>query len=387
MHFQFIRVNHLVEKYRLDRFFSFAGVLLALIGALSIFINNAYYLLRGDVSLSLLLFCASFVFAVFSPIFAFIFTITCLPLVGNLSQELGLIFGINLLTWVNPGLDLVAGCYLGWMVNQGRRKSFPRFIEQWETSMPWPIGLLLSWIALSSTLAIARNITQSAARTDLKGVLFNFAHFRPMNWHDDYYPIADFIAYSLACALVMLAVANLANLKNRDDVVFRPLMLGLLIAALFGLIQSIFGYGLPEGLKDFRRDLFGYAVIGLQPDLHAYAGHMLLGALGLWGYFQITNSRSERWWILLIIILSWVGVILSKSRSTLLIAVAISITCFIVIWMRERHSWRRPLAFFTLIFFISLGIWSADLLGEGAFFGWGGELVSQSAWGHYGLTF
>lgn len=377
MNFKLILGNQLAQKYRFTHFFSVVGFLLALTGALSVFANNAYYLLQGYVSLSLLLFCASFVLAALWPGFAFVFTIACLPLVGNLSQELGLVLGVNLLTWVNPGLDLVAGCYLGWMVNKGRRQSFNQCIGQWKVSMPWPIGLLLSWIALSATLAIARNISQSDARTNLKGVLFNLVHFRPMGWHDDYYPINDFVAYSLACALVMLTVSYLVKAKHRDNLVFRTLMFGLLIAALVGFVQSIFGYGLSDAMKEFRRDLFGYAVIGLQPDLHAYAGHMLLGALGLWGYFQIAQSRKERGWILFIITLSWMGVVLSKSRSSLLIAIVLSVVGFIFVWLRDRRSWRLPLVILTLIFLVPLCIWSTGLLGNGVFLGWGGELVNQ----------
>ena len=377
MHSQFIRGNQLTQKYRFTQFFSLVGVFLVLIGALSVFANNAYYLLQGHVSLSLLLFCLSFALAVFWPAQAFIFTIACLPLVGNLSQELGLILGINLLTWVNPGLDLVAGCYLGWMVNQGQRQSCVQCIKRSEVSMPWPVGLLLSWVLLSATLAIARNITQSAARTDLKGALFNLVNFRPMGWHDDYYPINDFIAYSLACGLVMLTVAHLTNFKNRDAIVFRPLMLGLFIAALAGLVQSQFGYGLPDTLKEFRRDVFGYAVIGLQPDLHAYAGHMLLGALGLWGYFQVINSRRETWWILFIIVISWMGVVLSKSRSTLLIAIAVGVASFIFIWVRDHRSLRRLLVIVALILLASLLAWTEGFLGNGAFLGWSSELANQ----------
>lgn len=370
MHSQLIRGNQQIQKFRLTQFFSLIGVFFVSIGALSVFANNAYYLLQGYISLSLLLFCLSFSLAVFWPIQSFIFTIVCLPLVGNLSQELGSMLNVNLLTWVNPGLDLVAGCYLGWIANQKRCQSLARCVTHSEVSMPWPVGLLLFWIAFSTVLAITRNITQSAARTDLKGALFNLVNFRPMGWHDDYYPINDFIAYSLACGLIMLTIAHLTNLKNRDAIVFRTLMLGLFIAALAGLVQSQFGYGLPDTLKEFRRDVFGYAVIGLQPDLHAYAGHMLLGALGLWGYFQVIRSRRERWWILFIIAISWMGVVLSKSRSTFLIAIAVGVASFIFIWVRDQRSLRRLLVILAPILLVSLLAWS-----EG-FLGWGRELVN-----------
>jgi hypothetical protein len=62
-------------------------------------------------------------------------------------------------------------------------------------------------------------------------------------------------------------------------------MLGLAISAITGLIQAATGWGLPEALLQFRKDAFGYAAIGLQPDLHAFAAHMLLGLLVFGGTF------------------------------------------------------------------------------------------------------
>lgn len=377
MHYLLIRGNRLLQKGSFAQFLSFTGTFLATVGAMSVFANNAYHLFRGSISLSLLLFLISFLLAAYRPVFAFIFTVTSLPLVGNLSKQLELVFGISILTWVNPGLDLVAGCYLGWFVNQIRSQSPFQFIKNSITSMPWPVGLVLSWIALSTALAISRNVMQSAARTDLKGAIFNFVHFRPMGWHDDYYPIVDLIAYSLAGALVMLAIFNLAKLKNRDVVVFRSLIFGLLIAVLVGFLQSISGLGLPEALKNFRRDFFGYVAIGLQPDLHAYAGHMLLGAVGLWGYFQVTKSPQERFLIVSMIALSWLGLILSKSRSTFLIAMMVSIMGLVFILNRDRRSVIGPFFVLMLLILILLGISTAHLFFDGSLLGWVSDLIDQ----------
>jgi O-antigen ligase len=117
-------------------------------------------------------------------------------------------------------------------------------------------------------------------------------------------------------------------------------MAGLIIASLMGVFQAITGLGLPENLLNFRKDHLGYAVIGFQPDLHAFAGHMLLGAVGLWGYFYSGISRHERKLVALVIALSWVGLILSKSRALLLIAVAA-----MLIWL-VWSLWQKKSRFF-----------------------------------------
>jgi hypothetical protein len=235
----------------------------------------------------------------------------------------------------------------------------------------------LVWIALSTYLAIARNVTQSAARTNFWGSFYNLGHFRPIGWHDDYFPISDLVAYGVAGILIVLVISYLREQDHRDAKIFRPLMIGLIIASLWGILQSMTGYGIPHELVDFRKDFFGYAAIGFQPDLHAYAGHLLLGALGLFGYFFIIKQSVERKIILLVCALSWFSLLLSKSRSSLLIAIFAAICIFLILAYQRKISifYLRAFGISALLIVATLGV--TTILGLNPSLGWVGELLQQ----------
>ena len=195
----------------------------------------------------------------------------------------------------NPGLDLVAGFFLGCLIQQNLSNTQPKQVlnSQWIPALTWPVGLVLLVISLSMALAIGRNVYLSATTTSLKGLLYNAMHFRPMDWRADYLPLGNWVAYALAASLIVLVIAMLKNIspERRSHWIFRPLMVGLAISAVVGLIQAGTGLGLPQAQLEFRKDAFGYAAMGMQPDLHAFAAHMLLGVVGLWGYFLFCQDE------------------------------------------------------------------------------------------------
>ena len=219
---------------------------------------------------------------------------------------------------------------------------------------PWPVALAILVMTLSATLAIWRNAWQSAAPISIKGVIFNLSHFRPMGWHDDFIPMTEWVAFSLALAAliaVMIKLKELPSLRDQYASVFVPLMLGVIFAGLAGIIQARTGLGLPEASLEFRRDRIGYAAQGFQPDIHSYAAHMLIGVVGLWGYWYAFIRRgaayfepSAHQFILMASMgLAWVGLIVSKSRFSFLIAaLTIIIGATIYLWKNHRR-WLYPL--------------------------------------------
>jgi O-antigen ligase len=98
---------------------------------------------------------------------------------------------------------------------------------------------------------------------------------------------------------------------------------GLFLSGILAMIQSKTGFGF-ENPPTFR-DIFGYAPYGFQPDLHAYAGYTLLGAVGLWGYYSITKTKLKKIFILLVIALSWYGLMASISKSSIFFALIVSL--------------------------------------------------------------
>ncbi len=361
-------------------FLSVLALICACVASLSVFANNAYYFLQYGLTPSVALFLLALISAFLPGIWGLALVISLLPLTAGIPSFLNALLGINAVAMPNPGLDLVAGVLLGvllknliqrWLVTKAPSNEGDSFVA----SSPWPVGLVLLMITLSVVLAIARNLYLSATSTSLRGALFNFMHFRPMDWRADYLPLGNWVAYALAGGLIVLVIASLRriDLENRNRWIFRSLMLGLAISAIAGLIQAVTGLGLPEAQLGFRKDAFGYAAMGLQPDLHSFAAHMLLGVVGLWGYFLVSKSRIEKFFIFLVFLLCTAGLVASKSRASLFIALLALIILGLVYCY--RHS-KKLFVIFTIIF---LAVLSIILMGAGSIPGlaWIGDLVAQ----------
>jgi O-antigen ligase len=322
------------------------GLMAGLVASVSVLLNDIYFWGQSPHYITPYLFLTAFLLALLRKPLGLMGCIFLLPLSAGLGGQLNAYMGTHFLGLPNPGLDLVAGFFLGslvrflpdittWLKSNDKGKQFVANIGQ---LLPWPVALVIVAITLSTAIAISRNVYQSAAATSFKGLLFNLVHFRPIGWHDDYMPIADWIAYALAVAIIAVVLGYLKERPNKNQIIFRPLIAGLIVAAVMGIVQAITGLGLPESLLVFRKDFFGHAAIGFQPDLHAYAGHMLLGAVGLWGYFSITHSKLERQFILCAVTLSWVGLVLSKSRALFLLAfIGMFIWLLFYLWKTKRH--------------------------------------------------
>ena len=339
--------------------FSWFGLIVATIASISVVANNAYFL--NDYSLTI-----NSIFLLISALLGLMFAmgslkglaglIFLLPLSACMHQQINAYFGISLMALPNAGLDLVAGFFIVYLVVTLLQGNFSS--NRWV--FPWPLGLLLFYISLSTALAIIRNIRQSATETSVYGLFFNLSHFRPIGWHDDYMPITDWIAYGCAGAIVFVVIQSLRGVENKSQTVFHPLIASLVIACLMGLLQASTGLGLSESMLTFRKDNLGFAAIGFQPDIHAFAGHMLLGAVGLWAYFLICRNRLERGLVLIAIAFSWLGLIISKSRASLLIAIImIVVIALIYVWNKNRKWFYRvcicsALIISTFVFFLAL---------------------------------
>lgn len=279
-----------------------------------------------------------------------------LPLSVGSGFQLNAHLNTSFMLLPNPGMDLVSGFLIGVLVKNFASKfvnlasnnnlDSDRFKEVLSYSN-FPVRHLLPvyvfnlLIVISVSVSISRNLYQSASSTSIRGILFNLIYFRPIDWHDDFVPIIDLLSYTLGFFLLIIVVEILASVSNKNKFIFRPIIAGLLIASMVGLLQSLTGVGLPLTLLDFRRDYLGYAAIGLQPDIHAYAGHMILGALGLLGYTFFSEGRQSKL-VATVIFLSWLGLILSKSRSTFILAtLGLCLLVFIYLY-KTRHQLLFP---------------------------------------------
>lgn len=364
------------------------ALLACAIASTSVLLNDLYFWGQSPRYINPYLFLITFLLGLPRKTWGFMGCIFMLPLSAGLGNQLNAYIGSSFLVLPNAGLDVAAGFFLGSLVGsllglfsffdfRGSSRCDANFIKM---LAPWPVALVMAMITISTMIAISRNIYQSATQTSLKGLLFNLVHFRPIDWHDDYMPISDWIAYALALAIVALVIGYLKNHSNKNKIIFRPMIAGLILAVLMGILQATTGFGLPESLLSFRKDQLGYAVIGFQPDLHAYAGHMLLGAIGLWGYFYSGLSRCERKIVALVITLSWMGLVLSKSRALLIFAICVIFIWFIYRISKERRHLLLPTLFLSLslvgIFLALIFKYSNSLEGIPVL-SWLGELANQ----------
>jgi O-antigen ligase len=367
----------------LGLFLSFLGGICGVMASLAVFANDAYYFAQYGFTPSVCLFLLAFTLAYLPGAWGLAAVLTILPLSAGIPGMSKALLGWDLLAMPNPGLDLVAGLFLGFIAQaswkQWRKGMYP-FNKGALLNMPWPVGLVLLMISLSVALAILRNLFLSATSSSLRGLIYNLIHFRPMDWHADYVPLGNWVAYGVAGALIILLIFRLREIKpeNRQAWIFHPLMLGLFLSAAIGLIQASTGLGLSEAQLAFRKDSFGYAAMGMQPDLHAFAAHMLLGVVGLWGYFFTCKSKFEKYVIVLVFLICSIALLASKSRASLFIAlVALVIMALVLIY---RHSKK----YFAIAIVVMLGVIaliisvakvSQDLTIPGL--GWIGELVAQ----------
>lgn len=342
-------------------FCSFYGLSIVTLGLFAVIANDLRYFREGQITLNQGFFCLGFLLSLIPGFWGWAIFIALIPLTSNLGAQLDAYLGIEILALPAAGFDLVGGFLLGsfaiilskYLLQRAAKQNeqlagslFQRFSRLCESNMPWQIGFLLFFISLEVSLSLARNLYQSAAATSIKGVLFNISHFRPIAWRSDFMPLADLIAYGVAAALLVVCLLRLRDNPHRSEFLIRPLLFSLVLSVLLAGAQSLTGVGLPEDKQFFRMDFLGSAAIGFHPDIHSYAGFILLGCVGLWGYFLTKKSTFESRILLAIISLSWLGLVLSKSRSSLLIAsMAVLLYWTIQVYRQcaPRVFWRRAI--------------------------------------------
>jgi len=262
-----------------------------------------------------------------------------LPLLPNLTWQIQVYFGYGrILGLHNAGFDLIAGLFLGAIVNQfwDRKKT----ISLIRLGLPWQAGLCLIMLTLSVALAISRNLHQTASFFQFSSLIYNLLNFRSIGWHDDYRPVFDWLAYASAFAFIAVLIPALKSMPDRNDIVFKPLIISLILGAIVGYRQSTYGFGLSVDQTLFRADQFGYMALGFQHDIHAFAGQMLIGSIGLFGYLYYSKNTLTRLLVLAAIPLCWIALFLSKSKSNF----ALSIVCMLVIvtvWIFRHSVWLK----------------------------------------------
>lgn len=310
------------------------------------------------VTISTVCFAAALVSTVIQPRYGIALCIFLAPLLPNLTFQIQAFLGYGRIFPIDSaGFDLAAGLFLGAITHHLLPRPAPGIARNPVIALPWQAGAVLLFVTLSVALAISRNLSQTHSPFNLIALFQSLLHFRSIGWHDDYRPLVDWVAYGAAFACMATMVPALRTAADRNDVVFKPLVWGVIVAAVIGCAQSATGMGLSAQQLVFRNDRLGYTALGFQPDIHAFAGHMLLGVCGLLGYWTQTSSRLFRRLIpFLAIPLASVALVLSKSKSSLALAILLLAMLALIWLLRNAPRALRILAWMTIGTFVAVGV-------------------------------
>jgi O-antigen ligase len=341
--------------------------LLALGVVLSSYVVSAAQPYRGP---TLFYFYVALLAALLSRKWSTYLLIFCLPLLPGLSTQAELILNPAVKYFVAyPGIDMVAGLFIG---QCARSLYLKENLSAWLKPPPWPLGLGLLIIVISTVITISRNLWQSASSFSLNGIADNIFRFKHMGRGNDFLPFTDLLIYSFTILLIICIFQTIKNSENKNDIVFKPVVIGLIVSACWGTFQAITAFGLPAYAVEYRNNTLGFSAFGFQPDIHAFAGHMLIGAVGLSGYI-LTVKQAVFWKRLTYIAcaLSWVALFLSKSRASLVLALLFMFIVGLVIAYRKRTLFNKyvyigiflVIAVLTWLTFIGK-LWIVDIVRE-----------------------
>jgi hypothetical protein len=286
---------------------------------------------------TLIYFYTSFVLTLLSKRWAIFCIIASFPLVPDLHIQLQYIKAPAVKYFVaHPGIDLIAGYVCA---NFLEKISMSRPLKLAMPKIPWPLSLALIVITVSAGVSIVRSLFHTNTRFSLVDLINQSLQYKLMGRFNDYYPVADVIVHAFAVLFIVALLPMLKDSKERDELIFKPICVGLIISALWGLYQALTSFGLPITTSQYRVESFGFGAHGFQPDLHAFAAHMLLGAVGLYGYI-VTTERSRLYKIGLsfICILCWLALVLSKSRASLIFAILYTFVLLAVFVVKDRKT-------------------------------------------------
>ena len=254
----------------------------------------------------------------------------------------------------HPGLDVVAGLCLGLWI---KRMWLVKKIEPVFERVNWILGLLVIALTVSACIAVVRNLDAVHVSTiDGLVVLNQLVEFKLINYPNSYMPLVDLLSYSFSILTICILVPILKSfdLKNREEIVFRPLILSLIVSALWGILQAFTGVGLFQVTLDYRPESFGFGAQGFQPDIHAFAAIMLIGTVGILGFLKKVQGRDVLLGYLCVA-LCWIALILSKSKATFVFAVLASLV-FMVMSLKSKGLSLQKIFYVSLAAIAGLGL-------------------------------
>lgn len=254
----------------------------------------------------------------------------------------------------HPDLDVVAGLCLGLWI---KRMWLTKKIEPVFERVNWVLGLLVIAIAVSTSIAVVRNFQAAhVLGINVLELLKQLIQFKLINYPNNYLPIVDLLSYSFAILVICILVPILKplDLKQREEIVFRPLILGIALSALWGILQAFTGLGLLQVTLDYRPESFGFGAQGFQPDIHAFAAIMLIGTVGILAFLRKAQGR-DIWLGYVCVALCWLALILSKSKASFVFGAVASLS-FMILSLRGKGIALQKIFYVSLAVVAGLGL-------------------------------
>ena len=345
------KVQSSISFQMFKRACSYSSVLICTMAVAIVVISYGYGLLQPVRWPTLIYFLLALLLTLASPQKATMGAIFIFPLLPDLHIQLSYIRQPAVPYFVNyPGIDIIAGYFFGLLLTrffEGRRRQ-PLF-----ELPPWPAGLFLLVMAASSAVAISRNISQSGSTFSIIELFSNTLRFKLINKLNDYFPMVELLVYSFAVLLLTLLIPILQKNSERNDMVFKPVMLAVAISACWGVMQALTAFGLPTYTIEYRPGNLGFGAVGFQPDIHAYGAHMLVGTIGLLGYLSLSSFSVERRWVYVLMLLCFAALILSKSRTSAVLCV-IAGGVFLALEIRKKPLTDRLIKWIALFIVVAV---------------------------------
>lgn len=317
----------------LKRLCSYSGAVICLLALAVVLVSYAYGLMQ-PVRWPSLIYCLLTLFlTLLSPRWATYTVLFIFPLLPDLHVQLSYIKQPAVPYFINyPGIDVIVGYFSGLQLTRvfDRRRA-----ESVWALPPWPAGLFLIIVSASTIVAIDRNLSHANVAFSMIELVSNTLKFKLINKLNDYFPMVELLVYSFAVLLLTVLIPILQKNPKPNELVFQPLMLAVGVSAAWGIMQAFTGFGLPVITIEYRPDNWGFGAVGFQPDIHAYGAHMLVGTIGLLGYFSQVSTRAERRKLVALMGLCFVALVLSKSRTSAVLFV-LAATVFLILEVRKK---------------------------------------------------
>ncbi len=272
----------------------------------SVFSSYWKFAFGHGLNFSVVYFFISFFLGLWKPRQAFFFLIFFLPISSGLHSQVENILSLTVQTFHHPGIDLSLGFIAAYVLRNYKDLRASSFWEQ----TPGILYFAHAYVVLSCVCAVAKNLWQSSSIFSLRGLLFNFIRLRSLSWGDDYFPLKDLYSFSVAFCVFLFALHHLRkNKENISAIINLPLLSSALVLAVFAILQYCFGFG-------YFKSGFERGVNSFLPDLHAFAGFMLIPAI--LPYFILKSHVQSRGMKILsscAFVLAILSIFLSQSRA------------------------------------------------------------------------